>query len=69
MKKWNSAATLCFSVEHDDKDNITEEEFRAALFRRVADLLQEPDGLEQACGSDFFDTQDNAEFNSGVAKL
>lgn len=63
-KNWNSVAILAFSVEHDDKEHITEEEFRAALLRRVTELLNETDGLEQACGSDFFDTVDNFDESS-----
>ena len=56
MKRYNSVALLAFTVEHDSDEEITEAEFWAGLERRIALLKTEPDGLEQACGSDWYDT-------------
>ena len=61
MKRYTSAATLCFSVEHNDEHEITNMEFYDAIQKRISELHEQPDGFEQACDCDWFDTRDNEE--------
>jgi len=59
MTKYNSVATLAFTVHHDNENEVTNEEFLAGLMKRIADLTNpaEGDDFTDACGSDWFDTQ------------
>ena len=60
---FNSVATIAFVVDHEDEDEATNEELKAALYRRIK-LIDEyhegTDGYTQTCGDDLTDTQEGS---------
>jgi len=60
-KKYNHAFDIAFELESDnDGERVTASELMAGLLRRVADLIQNPDEIIEACGLPF-DTYENEE--------
>jgi hypothetical protein len=65
-KKYNSVATLLFSIDHDQEDgsDITPEMMREAFEKRVATLCDQE--LWESCWGDLHDTIENEEgFKNG----
>ena len=58
---FNSVATIAFVVNHEDENEATNEELKAALYRRIKlidDLHEGVDGYTQTCGDELTDTQE-----------
>lgn len=58
---FNSVATIAFVVNHENKDEATNEELKAALYRRIKmidDNQEGVDGYTQTCGDELTDTRE-----------
>jgi len=58
FKKYNSVATIAFTVHHDDKDELTAQEIKDSLTARIKDV-ERANEWQEAAGCDFFDTQES----------
>jgi len=60
LPKFNSMALVAFTVEHDDFDDVTEDELKKGLLRRVGILMHESKHgrtpITDAVGGDITDT-------------
>lgn len=62
-KKYNHAFDIAFEVESDnDGEHVTESELIAGLLKRVANLINSPGEIIEACGLPF-DTYTDDEFD------
>ena len=67
---FNSVATIAFTVNHENKDEATNEELKAALYRRIKMIdenMEGVDGYTQTCGDELTDTQDGDGFDDTLA--
>jgi hypothetical protein len=53
--KFNHAFTMAFAVssEHENDEEVTERELLGGILRRVADLVENPKEVLEACGAAF----------------